>query len=166
MAQLRASLLQQPRLQQQAMRQRAPAFVGPEGRMPAAPQLAMAGSHLGGSRRQQHLRDGVPASPQEVVDAIKEYRTRPSTAKPPPGCAPDAVKLFVGNIPKHCNEAVLNKVFQLYGYVVEIAVVSSYPLPNFLRLCCDHDFSRKRTFFSIDLVGVTLCRGLSNWNSV
>jgi RNA recognition motif-containing protein len=80
-------------------------------------------SPLGASQRPQFLRDGVPASPREVVDAIKEYHTRLRGAQPPPGCAPDAVKLFVGNIPKHCNEAVLNKVFQHYGHVVEIAVV-------------------------------------------
>jgi hypothetical protein len=74
-------------------------------------------------RQIAHLRDGVPATPQEVVAALSEYMSRPSRPKPPAGCAADAVKLFVGNIPKHCTEAVLHKVFQCYGVIIEIAVV-------------------------------------------
>lgn len=82
------------------------------------------------------LRDGVPAKPHEVVQAIADYLARPSSAKPPPGCAPNAVKLFVGNIPKHCTEAVLHKVFACYGVLVEIAVVCFlfFPLPRALSI--------------------------------
>ena len=94
-----------------------------DGRMRGAPMPMQAAPHFAAPRMPRHLRDGVPASPQEVVQAISEYMARPSSAKPPAGCAPDAVKLFVGNIPKHCTEAVLHKVFQNYGLVVEIAVV-------------------------------------------
>jgi RNA recognition motif. (a.k.a. RRM, RBD, or RNP domain) len=101
--------------------------------MQSAPCLRGHGRHPGGpdggpyahfaARPSAHLRDGVPATAQEVVLAIMEYMARPSSAKPPAGCAPDAIKLFVGNIPKHCTEAVLHKVFQCYGLVVEVAVV-------------------------------------------
>lgn len=70
-----------------------------------------------------HLRDGEAATPSEVVAALSEYMARANRPKPPTGCAADAVKLFVGNIPKHCTEAVLHKVFQCYGVIVEIAVV-------------------------------------------
>ena len=72
-----------------------------------------------------HLRDGEAATPSEVVAALSEYMARANRPKPPTGCAADAVKLFVGNIPKHCTEAVLHKVFQCYGVIVEIAVVRS-----------------------------------------
>lgn len=75
------------------------------------------------ARQSAHLRDGVPATPAEVVAAMSEYMSRPNRPKPPAGCAADAVKLFVGNIPKHCTEAVLHKVFQCYGVIIEIAVV-------------------------------------------
>lgn len=75
-----------------------------------------------------HLRDGEAATPSQVVAALSEYMARPNRPKPPTGCAADAVKLFVGNIPKHCTEAVLHKVFQCYGVIVEIAVVCSVVL--------------------------------------
>ncbi|KAF6260316.1 hypothetical protein COO60DRAFT_909475 [Scenedesmus sp. NREL 46B-D3] len=42
---------------------------------------------------------------------------------PPVGCAPDAYKLFVGNIPKSCTEEELRPVFQAVGPVVELVVV-------------------------------------------
>ena len=95
------------------------------------PGIRAPAPHFGGLGRgirhlmqpQSHLRDGVPATAQEVVSAIMEYMSRPNSAKPPAGCAPDAIKLFIGNIPKHCTEAVLHKVFQCYGLIVEIAVV-------------------------------------------
>ena len=35
----------------------------------------------------------------------------------PMGCAPDAYKLFVGNIPKHCTEAMLRPMFESVGQV-------------------------------------------------
>ncbi len=36
---------------------------------------------------------------------------------PPPGCDPDAMKLFVGNIPKTCTEEQLLPLFQSVGKV-------------------------------------------------
>eukprot|EP00198_Chlamydomonas_reinhardtii_P006060 XP_001695396.1 RNA-binding protein [Chlamydomonas reinhardtii] len=42
---------------------------------------------------------------------------------PPPGCAPDAMKLFVGNIPKSCTEDQLLPLFQSIGKVVELVIV-------------------------------------------
>jgi hypothetical protein len=35
----------------------------------------------------------------------------------PMGCALDAYKLFVGNIPKHCTEAMLRPMFESVGQV-------------------------------------------------
>lgn len=35
--------------------------------------------------------------------------------RPPPGCAPDAIKLFVGNIPKSYVETQLLPLFQSIG---------------------------------------------------
>ncbi|KXZ43600.1 hypothetical protein GPECTOR_86g394 [Gonium pectorale] len=42
---------------------------------------------------------------------------------PPPGCNPDAIKLFVGNIPKSCTEDQLLPLFQSIGKVVELVIV-------------------------------------------
>jgi RNA recognition motif-containing protein len=42
---------------------------------------------------------------------------------PPVGCAHDAYKLFVGNIPKTCTEEELRPVFESVGPVVELVVV-------------------------------------------
>ncbi|WIA44418.1 hypothetical protein OEZ86_007184 [Tetradesmus obliquus] len=42
---------------------------------------------------------------------------------PPVGCAPDAYKLFIGNIPKSYTEEELRPVFQAVGPVVELVVV-------------------------------------------
>ena len=36
---------------------------------------------------------------------------------PPNGCAPDAIKLFVGNIPKTCTEEQLMPFFETIGNV-------------------------------------------------
>jgi CUG-BP- and ETR3-like factor len=41
---------------------------------------------------------------------------------PPLGCAPDAIKLFVGNVPKVCNEEQLLPMFQAVGKVRAAAV--------------------------------------------
>lgn len=43
-------------------------------------------------------------------------------SKPPAGCAPDAVKLFVGNIPKHYTEDQLIPLFESVGTVVELSI--------------------------------------------
>lgn len=45
------------------------------------------------------------------------------TEPPPPGCAPDAIKLFVGNIPKNYTEEMLKPIFESSGKVVELVVV-------------------------------------------
>jgi hypothetical protein len=103
----------------------APMAVPPVGAPFSGPP--MRGPYHGLQRSSTHLHDGVPATAHEVVQAIAEYMARPNSAKPPPGCGPDAIKLFVGNIPKHCTEAVLHKVFQCYGLLVEIAVVHTCP---------------------------------------
>lgn len=42
---------------------------------------------------------------------------------PPPGCAPDAYKLFVGNLPKSYSEEDLRPLFESIGQVVELVVV-------------------------------------------
>jgi RNA recognition motif. (a.k.a. RRM, RBD, or RNP domain) len=87
----------------------------------------------GGVHQGKYLRDGWPATPLDVANAISEYMSQPKRPQPPAGCSPDAIKLFVGNIPKHCSEAVLCKVFQYYGTIVEIAVVR-YNLPRCITL--------------------------------
>ncbi|GFH21421.1 RRM domain-containing protein [Haematococcus lacustris] len=45
------------------------------------------------------------------------------TETPPAGCAPDAIKLFVGNIPKSCTEEQLLPFFETVGLVVELVIV-------------------------------------------
>ncbi|KAG2455141.1 hypothetical protein HYH02_000960 [Chlamydomonas schloesseri] len=42
---------------------------------------------------------------------------------PPPGCSPDAIKLFVGNVPKSCTDEQLLPLFQSIGKVVELVIV-------------------------------------------
>ncbi|GFR41383.1 hypothetical protein Agub_g2066 [Astrephomene gubernaculifera] len=51
------------------------------------------------------------------LDALEPMET------PPPGCAPDAIKLFVGNVPKSCTEEQLLPLFQSVGKVVELVIV-------------------------------------------
>ena len=46
-----------------------------------------------------------------------------SQEHPPAGCAPDAIKLFVGNIPKSCTEQQLLPFFETIGKVVELVIV-------------------------------------------
>ncbi|KAG2497791.1 hypothetical protein HYH03_004063 [Edaphochlamys debaryana] len=45
------------------------------------------------------------------------------TETPPLGCNADAIKLFVGNIPKSCTEEQLLPLFQSIGKVVELVIV-------------------------------------------
>lgn len=42
---------------------------------------------------------------------------------PPHGCCLDAMKLFIGNIPKHYNEELLQPVFAPFGTVIELVVL-------------------------------------------
>ncbi|GIL68321.1 hypothetical protein Vafri_21599, partial [Volvox africanus] len=46
-----------------------------------------------------------------------------SLEMPPAGCGPDAIKLFVGNIPKSCTEEQLLPLFQSIGKVVELVIL-------------------------------------------
>ncbi|GFH21445.1 RRM domain-containing protein [Haematococcus lacustris] len=46
------------------------------------------------------------------------------TETPPAGCAPDAIKLFVGNIPKSCTEEQLLPFFETVGLVVELVILN------------------------------------------
>ncbi len=41
---------------------------------------------------------------------------------------PPVVRIFVGNLGIHCNEAVLRSVFENYGKVEEIAIARNYAL--------------------------------------
>lgn len=45
------------------------------------------------------------------------------TERPPIGCDPDAIKLFVGNLPKSCTEQQLLQLFESVGKVVELVIV-------------------------------------------
>lgn len=42
---------------------------------------------------------------------------------PPPGCAPDAIKLFIGNVPKSYTSEHLRPIFSSIGTVVELVIV-------------------------------------------
>lgn len=55
-----------------------------------------------------------PGGADGVVDGIE---------MPPAGCQPDAIKLFVGNIPKACTEEQLMPFFETIGKVVELVIV-------------------------------------------
>lgn len=55
--------------------------------------------------------------------AASSSATAFDTDSPPLGCAPDAFKLFVGNLPRHCNEQRLLRLFEPIGHVVELVVV-------------------------------------------
>ncbi|GFR49895.1 hypothetical protein Agub_g12000 [Astrephomene gubernaculifera] len=68
---------------------------------------AAAGGGAGGA--------GLTAALNEVLD--------PPLETPPPGCNPDAIKLFVGNVPKSCTEEQLLPLFQTIGKVVELVIV-------------------------------------------
>lgn len=48
---------------------------------------------------------------------------------PPPGCDPDAMKLFVGNIPKTCTEDQLLPLFQSVGKVRPCPLHSAWQMP-------------------------------------
>ncbi|GLC35971.1 hypothetical protein PLESTB_000524800 [Pleodorina starrii] len=58
-----------------------------------------------------------PLVQNSFLDALEPTET------PPPGCSPDAIKLFVGNVPKSCTEEQLLPLFQSIGKVVELVIV-------------------------------------------
>jgi CUG-BP- and ETR3-like factor len=39
------------------------------------------------------------------------------------GCDPDAIKLFVGNLPRSCTEQQLLQLFETIGQIVELVIV-------------------------------------------
>jgi hypothetical protein len=51
---------------------------------------------------------GMFAGPSDLMEV-------PET--PPSGCSPDAIKLFIGNIPKICTEEQLQPFFETIGKV-------------------------------------------------
>lgn len=78
----------------------------------------------------QLLADGVPPSTAEVDEAVRqyfEYGQHPL----PPGCDPDAIKLFVGNIPKQLTEPELKPIFQCIGPVARLTIVRALGLQSF-----------------------------------
>lgn len=90
------------------------------------------------TRHQQSepLPDHVRATPERVQAAITEYlqHHKPTV---PVGCAPDAIKLFVGNLPRCYLEPSLRPIFAQFGSVVEITVVRAPPPP-----CAQHSLAR------------------------
>lgn len=72
----------------------------------------------------------APSSTETRISYMPAPATMPTvqyecadTDKPPPGCAPDAIKLFVGSIPKSCTESQLLPFFETIGKVVDLVVV-------------------------------------------
>lgn len=59
-----------------------------------------------------------------------------SQEHPPAGCAPDAIKLFVGNIPKSCTEQQLLPFFETIGKVVELVIVRDKTFHESKVRCC------------------------------
>jgi hypothetical protein len=63
---------------------------------------------------------------------------------PPVGCAPDAYKLFIGNIPKSYTEEELRPVSAL-GCMHDLSIACEYPVSLFVCLCagflCHHEVS-------------------------
>jgi hypothetical protein len=72
--------------------------MGPDVWLPAGKGVAFAPAHM----VPPHLKAKLPADGHEA---------------PPPGCAQDAIKLFVGNIPKHYTEEQLKPFFETVGKV-------------------------------------------------
>lgn len=58
-----------------------------------------------------------------VASSINTDTGEGADEQPPVGCAPDAIKLFVGNLPKSCTEEHLHPFFETVGKVVELVVV-------------------------------------------
>lgn len=66
--------------------------------------------------------DGVRPTQERVDAAIRDYSLH-NKHSVPLGCAPDAIKLFVGNLPRGCLEDSLRPIFSRFGNVVDISVV-------------------------------------------
>jgi RNA recognition motif. (a.k.a. RRM, RBD, or RNP domain) len=75
----------------------------------------------------QLLPDGVVATPKEVDEAVRQYFAQGQHPLPA-SCEPNAIKLFVGNIPKQLSEAELKPIFSCIGPVARISVVRNWSL--------------------------------------
>lgn len=76
-------------------------------------------------------------SPASAVMMRGGAKAEPPSEVPPPGCAPDAYKLFVGNIPKNYTEEELRPFFESVGQVSSTPAYTSLPdAPSLLVLLC------------------------------
>lgn len=72
------------------------------------------------------LPDGVAPTAEQARLAVQAYLQAWRQHRQqlvPAGCAPDAVKLFIGNVPKFYFEDTLEPIFAQLGRVVELSVV-------------------------------------------
>ncbi|PNW84892.1 hypothetical protein CHLRE_03g162750v5 [Chlamydomonas reinhardtii] len=69
------------------------------------------------------LATSLPVAPNLSMMQTTFLDALEPTENPPPGCAPDAIKLFVGNVPKSCTDEQLLPLFQSIGKVVELVIV-------------------------------------------
>lgn len=63
------------------------------------------------------LATSLPVAPNLSMMQTTFLDALEPTENPPPGCAPDAIKLFVGNVPKSCTDEQLLPLFQSIGKV-------------------------------------------------
>lgn len=68
------------------------------------------------------LTGGLPHGMQMAGPSLQP-EVEAADEMPPVGCAADAIKLFIGNIPKSCTEEQLMPFFETIGKVVELVVV-------------------------------------------
>jgi len=92
----------------------APSFA-PLGGMPLQSRAALgpSGLFMGGGLM-HHGGLGGPGRTEMLVEVPE---------MPPAGCSPDAIKLFVGNIPKSCTEEQLMSFFETIGKVIELIIL-------------------------------------------
>ncbi|GBF95952.1 CUG-BP- and ETR-3-like factor [Raphidocelis subcapitata] len=106
---------------QAAMLQPAPA-TAPWG---AAPSSGTSSGGLFASQLQAQLAPapaGLMPAHAGQADALLPFTGVPAEV-PPPGCAPDAYKLFIGNVPSCYTERDLRPLFESVGPVVELVVL-------------------------------------------
>ena len=81
---------------------------GPSGLMLGGGGFAGGG---GSSSGMMAMSGGMLAGPPDLMMEVPET--------PPNGCSMDAIKLFIGNIPKSCTEEQLQPFFETIGKVGE-----------------------------------------------